>query len=104
MKSTLDSIFKVAFGVELDSMCGSNEEGKQFSEAFDDSSALSLYRYVDILWPIKKFLNIGSEAKLKRNIKIVDDFVYKLIKNKVEAMKSPQKDSLVSESYHKGRV
>ncbi|CAO2824455.1 unnamed protein product [Amaranthus hypochondriacus] len=95
MKSTLDSIFKVAFGVELDSMCGSNEEGKQFSKAFDDSSALSLYRYVDILWPIKKFLNIGSEAELKRNIKIVDDFVYKLIKNKVEAMKTSQNDSLL---------
>ncbi|KAI5411905.1 hypothetical protein KIW84_056828 [Lathyrus oleraceus] len=27
MKSTLDSIFKVAFGTELDSMCGTNEEG-----------------------------------------------------------------------------
>ncbi|XP_021748108.1 cytochrome P450 704C1-like [Chenopodium quinoa] len=90
MKSTLDSIFKVAFGVELDSMCGSSEEGREFSQAFDDASALSLYRYVDILWPIKKFLNIGAEARLKKNIKIVDDFVYKLISNKVELMKSPQ--------------
>ncbi|KMT00143.1 hypothetical protein BVRB_1g019640 [Beta vulgaris subsp. vulgaris] len=88
MKSTLDSIFKVAFGVELDSMCGSNEEGRRFSQAFDDASALSLYRYVDIFWRIKKYLNIGAEAKLKKNIKIVDDFVYRLITNKVELMKS----------------
>lgn len=97
MKSTLDSIFKVAFGVELDSMCGSNEEGRRFSQAFDDASALSLYRYVDIFWPIKKYLNIGAEAKLKKNIKIVDDFVYKLITNKVELMKSSGSNYSVSE-------
>ncbi|MBA0802231.1 hypothetical protein Gohar_012548, partial [Gossypium harknessii] len=84
LKSTLDSIFKVAFGVELDSMCGSNEEGKEFAAAFDDSSALTLYRYVDPFWKIKRYLNIGSEAALKRNIKVVDNFVYKLIHNKIE--------------------
>ncbi|KAK8268846.1 hypothetical protein V6Z11_D11G094300 [Gossypium hirsutum] len=61
LKSTLDSIFKVAFGVELDSMCGSNEEGKEFAAAFDDSSALTLYRYVDPFWKIKRYLNIGSK-------------------------------------------
>lgn len=97
MKSTLDSIFKVAFGVELDSMCGSNEEGRRFSQAFDDASALSLYRYVDIFWRIKKYLNIGAEAKLKKNIKIVDDFVYRLITNKVELMKSSGSNYSVSE-------
>lgn len=95
MKSTLDSIFKVGFGVELDSMCGSNGEGKRFSEAFDDGSAISLYRYVDILWPIKKFLNIGLEAKLKESIRTIDDFVYKLINQKIERMKSPHEQFLM---------
>ncbi|XP_021856518.1 cytochrome P450 704C1 isoform X2 [Spinacia oleracea] len=90
MRSTLDSIFKVAFGVDLDSMCGSNEQGKTFSQAFDGASALCLYRYVDPFWRIKKYLNIGSEAQLKKNIKIVDDFVYKLINNKVELMQTSQ--------------
>jgi hypothetical protein len=42
MKTTLDSIFKVAFGVELDSMRGSSEESPNFVKAFDDSSALVL--------------------------------------------------------------
>ncbi|KAL3536921.1 hypothetical protein ACH5RR_000287 [Cinchona calisaya] len=94
MKSTLDSIFKVAFGVELDSMCGSNEEGKRFSNAFDDASAMSLRRYVDISWKIKKALNIGSEAKLKENIRVIDNFVYKLIRRKTEQMhKSPDDSS-----------
>ncbi|KAK3036105.1 hypothetical protein RJ639_031686, partial [Escallonia herrerae] len=84
MKSTLDSIFKITFGVELDSICGSTEEGKKLSNAFDDSSAMTVCRYVDIFWKIKKFLNIGSEDKLRKNIKVVDDFVYKLIQSKQE--------------------
>ncbi|KAK2996322.1 hypothetical protein RJ639_024944 [Escallonia herrerae] len=84
MKSTLDSIFKITFGVELDSVCGSTEEGRKFSNAFDDSSAMTLWRYVDIFWKIKKLFNIGSEAELRKNIKVVDDFVYKLIQSKQE--------------------
>ncbi|CAN1236639.1 Cytochrome P450 704C1 [Linum grandiflorum] len=88
MKSTLDSIFKVAFGVELDSMCGSNEEGTKFSNAFDDASAMTLWRYVDPFWKVKKLFNIGSEAALNRNVKIIDDFVYKLINNKIELMRT----------------
>ncbi|KAJ6879244.1 hypothetical protein NC652_032728 [Populus alba x Populus x berolinensis] len=93
MKSTLDSIFKVAFGVELDSMCGSNEEGVKFTSAFDDASALTLWRYVDVFWKIKRFLNIGSEAALKKNVKVVNDFVYKLINKKIELMRNSEEVS-----------
>ena len=96
MKSTLDSTFKVAFGVELDSMCGSNVEGKEFAAAFDDSSSAILFRYVDIFWKIKRILNIGSEATLKKSIKVVDNFVYKLIHNKIEQMRNSKDDSSVS--------
>jgi hypothetical protein len=93
MKTTLDSIFKVAFGVELDSMCGSSEESPNFVKAFDDSSALILWRYVDIFWKMKRFLNIGS---LKKNIKVVDNFVYKLIHTKIQQMHDSHDDSAIS--------
>lgn len=96
MKSTLDSIFKVAFGVELDSMCGSSEEGAIFSNAFDDSSAMTLWRYVDVFWKIKRILNTGSETVLKKNIKVIDSFVYKLIQSKTEQIHNSQDDSAVS--------
>ncbi|WMV11373.1 hypothetical protein MTR67_004758 [Solanum verrucosum] len=92
MKATLDSIFKVAFGVELDSMCGSNEEGKKFGDAFDNASEMTLWRYVDIFWKIKRTLNIGSEAKLRNNIRTIDEFVYKLIHRKTEQMCRPEAD------------
>ncbi|XP_061347254.1 cytochrome P450 704C1-like [Gastrolobium bilobum] len=93
MKSTLDSIFQVAFGTELDTMCGSNEEGKNFAYAFDTSSALSLFRYVDVFWKIKKFLNIGSEATLRKNTQILNEFVHKLINNRIQQMQTSKNDS-----------
>lgn len=96
MKSTLDSVFKIVLGVDLDTISGTYEEGTKFSNAFDDASAITLYRYVDIFWKIKQFLNIGSEAVLRNHIKVVDEFVYKLIRSKTEQVQEPQHDLPVS--------
>ncbi|KAL1331418.1 hypothetical protein HN51_048682 [Arachis hypogaea] len=93
MKSTLDSIFQVAFGTELDSMCGSSEEGKNFADAFETSSMLTLFRYVDVFWKIKKFLNVGSEAVLRKNTKILNDFVFKLINIRMQQLQTSKDDS-----------
>ncbi|KAI9182468.1 hypothetical protein LWI28_025683 [Acer negundo] len=82
MRCTLDSIFKVGFGVDLNCLDGSSKEGTEFMKAFDDSNALVYRRYVDPFWKLKRFLNIGTEASLKNNIKIIDDFVHKLISTK----------------------
>ncbi|KAM7494576.1 hypothetical protein LguiB_029185 [Lonicera macranthoides] len=92
MKSTLDSMFKVGFGVDLNTLGGSDEKGNQFMKAFDDSNVLVYWRYVDVLWRIKRFLNTGSEASLKQNIRIIDNFVYDLIKCKREQMQNGQLD------------
>ncbi|KAK6936364.1 Cytochrome P450 [Dillenia turbinata] len=83
-KSSMETVFKTIMGVELDSMYGKNEEAVRFCRAFDEASALTLYRYADVLWRIKKFLNIGSEAKLSKSIKEVDDYVYQVIERKIE--------------------
>lgn len=84
MKSTLDSIFKVGFGVELNSLSGSDDFGSQFTKAFEDVNASVYWRFVDIFWKLKRLLNIGSEAALKRNVKVMDDFVFRLIECKRE--------------------
>ncbi|CAI9774094.1 unnamed protein product [Fraxinus pennsylvanica] len=87
MKTTMDSIFKVGFGVDLNTLSGSDEFSNQFIKAFDDSNVIVYWRYVDVLWRIKRFLNIGLERNLKNNIKIIDNFVYELIHRKREQMK-----------------
>jgi cytochrome P450 len=93
MKSTLDTVFQVVLGVDLDTMCGTSEQGTRFSNAFDEASAITTFRYVDIFWKIKRFFNIGSEAVLRQNIKIVNDYVYRLINHKIEQFNNSSKDN-----------
>ncbi|KAK0595998.1 hypothetical protein LWI29_011857 [Acer saccharum] len=92
MKSTFDSIFKVGFGVELNAVSGSNEFGNHFAKAFDDSNSIVFWRYVDPFWKLKRFLNIGLEASLKKNIKVIDDFIYELFRYKKEQLKNEKLD------------
>ncbi|XP_059629415.1 cytochrome P450 704C1-like [Cornus florida] len=92
MKSTLDSIFKVGFGVELDTLSGLDEFSNQFMRAFDNSNVIIYWRYADLLWRIKRFLNIGLEAELKKNIKVINNFVFELIRRKRELMKNEKLD------------
>ncbi|KAJ4724130.1 putative Cytochrome P450 [Melia azedarach] len=82
MRCTLDSIFKVGFGVDLNCLDGSSKEGKKFIKALDESNAFIYWRYIDPFWKLKRLLNIGCEASLKKNIKVIDDFVHKLISTK----------------------
>ncbi|KAH7519551.1 hypothetical protein FEM48_Zijuj08G0049000 [Ziziphus jujuba var. spinosa] len=82
MRCTLDSIFKVGFGVELNCLEGSSKEGTTFMKAFDDANALVYWRYADPFWKLKRFLDVGTEASLKKNVKVVDDFVRQLIRTK----------------------
>ncbi|KAK6119395.1 hypothetical protein DH2020_046866 [Rehmannia glutinosa] len=90
MRCTLDSIFKVGFGVDLDCLQGSNAEGNEFIKAFDDSNELVYWRYVDPFWKLKRYLNIGGEANLKKNIKFIHNFVDKVIRTKREHMEKEQ--------------
>ncbi|XP_074341210.1 cytochrome P450 704C1-like isoform X2 [Apium graveolens] len=84
MRCALQSIFKVGFGVDLNCLEGSGEKEKAFIKAFDDSNALTFWRYVDPTWQLKRFFNIGSEASLHKNIKIIHDYVQNLISEKRE--------------------
>ncbi|KAL5062141.1 hypothetical protein RYX36_023878 [Vicia faba] len=96
MRSALDSIFKVGFGIELNCLEGSSKEGIEFMKAFDESNAIIYWRYVDPFWSLKRFLNIGGEAKLKRNVKLIDEFMNGVIKSKKEQV-ILQQDSNVKE-------
>nr|XP_034590968.1 cytochrome P450 704C1-like isoform X3 [Setaria viridis] len=97
MKTTMDSIFKVGFGFELNTLSGTDESSIQFSDAFDEANSLVYHRYVDLFWKLKRYFNIGSEAKLKRNIQIIDDFVMKLIHQKREQMNGQDNDGKMAE-------
>lgn len=84
MKLSVSSICQVAFGMEPDSMCRSKDEFLDFFEAIDVATSLTAWRFVDISWKIKKFLNIGHETILKEKIRVIDDFLYRIIYYKIE--------------------
>ncbi|KAK8502913.1 hypothetical protein V6N12_054140 [Hibiscus sabdariffa] len=91
MKSAMDSIFKVGFGIDLNCLDWSNnEEGTKFSKAFDEANEMMNSRFFDTLWKLKRFLNIGSEASLKKNIKVIDKFIYNIISTKKELLGTNQ--------------
>ncbi|KAK4379322.1 hypothetical protein RND71_001184 [Anisodus tanguticus] len=82
MRCSLDSIFKVGFGVDLNCLDGSGGDDNEFIKAFDDSNALTYWRYVDPFWKLKRYFNIGSEFLLKKNIKFIREFVDGLIRTR----------------------
>lgn len=92
MRMTLDSICKVGFGVEIGTLAPDLPENR-FAKAFDTANMIVTLRFIDPLWKLKKFLNIGSEALLGKSIKVVDDFTYSVIRRRkaeiFEAQKSP---------------
>ena len=69
MRCTLDSIFEVGFGVELNCLEGSIKEGTAFMKAFDESNALTYWRFVDPLWKLKRYFNIVLKRPSRRILK-----------------------------------
>lgn len=92
MRYTLDSMFTVGFGVDLNCLEESNAEGSEFIKAFDDSNELVYWRYVDPIWKVKRYLNVGGEAKLRKNIKFIHSFVDRVITTKREQMEKEQNE------------
>ncbi|XP_057809221.1 cytochrome P450 704C1 [Salvia miltiorrhiza] len=94
MRCTLDSIFTVGFGVDLNCLEESNAEGNEFIKAFDDSNELVYRRYVDPTWKMKRYLNMCGEATLRKNIDFIHNFVDRVIRTKREEMEKEQNDNV----------
>jgi Cytochrome P450 len=93
----MDSIFEVLLGVELSTLVGP-EESKAFSKAIDESSSQTLYRIFDLFWKVKKFLNVGSESQMKKNVNLIKDFIDNVINKRIDQI-STQKGDFVSHLY-----
>ncbi|KAK1379566.1 Cytochrome P450, family 704, subfamily B, polypeptide 1 [Heracleum sosnowskyi] len=96
MRMTLDSICKVGFGVEIGTLAPHLPENR-FALAFDTANITVTLRFIDPLWKVKKFLNVGSEAVLDKSIKIIDDFTYSVIRRRkaeIEAEKINKMDKV----------
>lgn len=75
---TLDAIGHIGFGVDV----GCLENGAiaaAFADAFDTATRLSGGRFVDPLWKVKRWVNCGTEAQLRRALRYVHEFTDKVI-------------------------
>ncbi|KAF5473168.1 hypothetical protein F2P56_009795 [Juglans regia] len=82
-----DNVCKLAFNVDPCSLGGDGTVGAKFMRAFEDAATLSSGRFlyaIPILGKLKKFLNIGSERRLRDAIKTVHEFADDIIRSRLE--------------------
>ena len=81
MSMTMDSITKVGFGVHASSSGGSSGGGSymDFAEAFDTVNACICRRYVNVWWKLHKWLRMGTEGALYRELHNINTFAANLI-------------------------
>ncbi|XP_068663246.1 cytochrome P450 CYP94D108-like [Aristolochia californica] len=98
-----DNVCKVAFNEDpgclaADDAASESGVGREFARAFELASSLIAGRFMyalPFLWKIKKFLNVGSERRLKESISIVHDFAVNIIRSRKEKME--KENSALSE-------
>lgn len=77
---TLDSIGKIGFGVNIDSL---SKDDVPFATAFDRAQQLVAMRFVSPFWEYKPFGWIySSERELARHIKTLNRFAYEIIEKR----------------------
>ncbi|KAG8371015.1 hypothetical protein BUALT_Bualt13G0043100 [Buddleja alternifolia] len=89
---TFDNICNVAFGVDPASLDSEDNDNtflsSSFVDAFDNAVEISSSRLVSplqLIWKIKRLLNIGSEKQLKEAVKIINDYAMKIIRSKEQS-------------------
>ncbi|KAL2232964.1 cytochrome P450 94A1 [Sesamum indicum] len=94
-----DNICKVAFNVDPGCLGGDGTAGAEFMQAFEDAATLSSGRFMyalPSLFAIKKFLNLGSEKKLRKYIATVHEFADKIIRTRLEEKAEKKDEDLLS--------
>ena len=69
---------------------------KRFAQAFDTANIIVTLRFIDPLWKLKRFLNVGSEALLDKSIKVIDEFTYNVIRRRKAEIKETRESSKTS--------
>ncbi|XP_077231315.1 cytochrome P450 86B1-like [Tasmannia lanceolata] len=99
LRLTFDNVCMIAFGVDP-SCLGQGLPVIPFARSFEDAMEVSIMRFVKPIniWKLMRFLNVGSERKLKRSIATVHKFVDDVICKRKEELtldsKKPRSDLL----------
>ncbi|KAL4304323.1 hypothetical protein GQ457_10G018730 [Hibiscus cannabinus] len=83
LRLTFDNVCMIAFGVDPGCLSPGLPD-IPFAKAFEDATEATLLRFVTPKWVWKtmRYLNLGTEKKLKRSINDVDEFAEKVIETR----------------------
>ncbi|GAB2277063.1 hypothetical protein Dimus_011771 [Dionaea muscipula] len=99
-KFTFDNICNLAFGVDPACLDAAHDQDSSkstssskmmihshsaFAQAFDAAAEICFFRFLwplPLIWKVKRFLNIGSEKRLKEAVKVIDNYATDVIKTK----------------------
>ncbi|XP_022762469.1 cytochrome P450 86B1 [Durio zibethinus] len=83
LRLTFDNVCMIAFGVDPGCLRPGLPE-IPFARAFEDATEATLLRFVTptCIWKTMRFLDLGTEKKLKRSIKGVDQFAEEVIRTR----------------------
>lgn len=89
LRLTFDNVCMIAFGVDP----GCLQLGLPqipFAQAFEDATEATMMRFVTpmSLWKAMRYLNLGTERKLKMSIKAVDEFAEDVIRTRKKELVS----------------
>ncbi|MCL7027100.1 hypothetical protein MKW94_007024 [Papaver nudicaule] len=92
-----DNICKISFGYDPSYLSLSLEKSTEFAIAFEDATRISSERIshmIHLVWKIKRFLNIGSEKRLRQAIATIRESARKIIRQKKQELEEEATDLL----------
>lgn len=93
LRLTFDNVCMIAFGVDPGCLSLGLPQ-IPFARAFEDATGATILRFVTptCIWKAMRYLDLGSEKKLKRSIKGVDEFAENVIKTRKKELSVQSSD------------
>ncbi|RZC55840.1 hypothetical protein C5167_014697 [Papaver somniferum] len=85
-----DNICKISFGYDPSYLSLSLEKSTEFAVAFEDATRISSERIghmIHLVWRVKRFLNIGSEKRLRQATATIRESARKIVRQKKQELK-----------------
>ena len=97
---TMEAFAKIGFGFNLNGLDAKQDH--PFMAAFDGAQRASTLRFVRprFVWKLLRWLQIGAEGELTKQVKVIDDTVLSIIARSLEQRQNP---SLASEPVRAGK-
>lgn len=98
VRFTMDTFGEIGFGVDL--KCLETPSDQPFQEAFDNAQRVITQRFTRPrwFWKLQRWLNVGLEAELKRDVRVIDDMMYEIIAQSLANRKSKTRKGVDTET------